>query len=225
MPYSLSSSNLPSYIKTKPDSIKAKWIAIFNAVYEKDGEEAAFIAANSWLKKNIKEKVATGKTEIIRERIQFVIDTKEFIKKTDDDEEYISAVLADNLPDSQGDAIPENILLKWAKEINDNMPVGDIDHELYKNLLRSDVSDSMIEKSLSEKKGIAKAVRAVVDNGKLWIRAIIDKRYKNLVEKAKGLSIEAILERDSDKNIVDGKFLGFTFGVNTEPVNQRAIIV
>ena len=58
----------------------------------------------------------------------------------------------------------------------------------------------------------------------MWVRAIIDKRYKKIIEKANGVSLEAIVSRDANGNVTDGDLLGFTFAVNQRPVNPRAVI-
>jgi len=225
MPYSgLNDKKLPSYIAKRSDDVRRKWVSIFNSVFKNSGEEAAFIAANSWLKRQMKSIETTAKTHQVRNRIKFVIDSKKFIKKTMNGEEYISAILSDNLPDIEGLSIPEGVLQRWADDINKNLPVGDIDHAEYDRVLSSGMTDDQVKKYLSEKKGIAKAIKAVVQDGKLWIRALIDKRYKNLIEKAKGLSVEAIITRDSNGHVIDGDFLGFTFGINHTPANPRAVI-
>lgn len=92
-PYSgVNDETLPSYIKTKSEAVKSKWVTIFNAVYTDAGEEAAFIAANSWLKRQAKEIVARSTSS--RTRVVFKISEKELIKRSDDGEDYLTAVLA-----------------------------------------------------------------------------------------------------------------------------------
>jgi hypothetical protein len=77
-----------------------------------------------------------------------------------------------------------------------------------------------------EKKGIAKTLKAIYKDGKLWIRAVIDKRYSNAVQNSKGLSLEAVVTKDSMTNtVIDGDILGFTFGVHQSPINSRAVVV
>lgn len=226
MPYDdVNSAALPDYIKKLPSALRARWIKIFNSILETNGEEMAFIVANKWLTRQIKPTEMKAKTENTRQRITFKIDSKQLIKKTESGEEYISAVLADEHPDSEGDSYTPEVLKKFADSINKNLPVGDVDHELYTNLLESNISDEGIIDTLKKKKGIAKAVKAIVDKGKLWLRILIDKRYRNVVNKAKGLSIEALVNKDENGKIYDGEFLGFTFGVKHNPVNERAVIV
>lgn len=221
MPYSgADDSSLPSYVKKLPKNKRSKWVSIFNEVYKKEGEKMAFIVANKWLKKNVKKKTATNRTSKVRERVFFEIDnSKEFISRTENGEEFVSFKLADIMKDKLGVQLNENILQKWAEQINSGQQiVGDIDHENYNKLLNSDLSDEEIARRLKEKPGIAKSLQAMVKDGALWVKALIDKRYKRLIQKAKGVSMEAILERDENDNLTNANLLGFTFGVKDDPV-------
>ena len=227
MPYKKASKDLPSYVQKLGDSLKGKWISIFNAAEDKYGEERAFIIANTWLKKSIKVTSVEAKTERVATIIKFEVDdSKELIKKTDSGEDYIDFVLTDNLPDKSGDSYPDALLAKWADQINSgDVLLGDMDHEEYDRLLKAGYSVDEVMAKLKEKKGIAKTLKAVIQKGKLWVRAIIDKRYKKIIkEKAKGVSLEAAVVRDSDRNIIDGDLGGFTFGVVDGPSNERAVI-
>jgi hypothetical protein len=229
MPYkTLIDKTLPSYVNKLSDALKLKWVTIYNAAYEKYGEDKAMIIANTWLKQNIKKQETVAKTENKVSLIRFTIDdSKELIKKTEDGDDYVDFVLTDTLPDSQGDSYPLSLLEKWQKQINSgDMIIGDTDHLEYDKLLEQGYSLDEIMNRLKEKKGIAKTLKAIIDKGKLWVRAIIDKRYKKLIkEKAKGVSLEALVTRNSEGDIIDGELGGFTFGVNCNPVNQRAVIV
>jgi hypothetical protein len=221
MPYQLNSTNLPSYVKSRSESVKKKWISIFNSVYAKEGEQVAFIVANKWLKDQVVEKKTMARTADTLERVELVVDEAvEFLSRTEDGEDYISFKLADNQVDSQGVQLPEEILKKWADEINSGkILLGDIDHESWKSLIEAGMSEEQIKKEIQNKPSIAKAVRAVFEKGRLWVRAIIDKRYKKLIKGSKGVSMEAIVKRrNSDNKVFDGHLAGFTFGVKQNPV-------
>ena len=218
---------IPSYVKKLSESIQDKWVELSNIATEKYGEDKALIIANTWLKGNITSRQAIAQTQRKLTLVQFhVDDSKELIKRSEAGDEYIDFVLTDTLPDKEGVQYPLKLLEKWAKKVNEgDMLLGDIDHAEYDRLLASGLgADEVIEK-LKSKTGIAKGLKAIINDGKLWIRAIIDKRYKSMIKnKAKGVSLEALLVRDSDGNIVDGDLGGFTFGVNCDPVNDRAVI-
>ena len=227
MPYDASSEDLPSYVKKAPQSIRVKWIAIFNKVYEDEGEEMAFVVANQWLKRQIKTTKVEGKTEnaYFIERIQLQLSDNQLVKKADDGSEYIDFVLTDTGADSKGDRYPVGLIQKWIEQVNSDVFIGDIDHKEYDDIVsQATTVEQAAELIKSAKKGIAKTAKAVFDKGKMWVRAIIDKRYKKLIEKANGVSLEAIVTRDASGNIIDGDLLGFTFAVNQKPVNPRAVI-
>jgi hypothetical protein len=216
MPYSgIADEKLPSYIKNKSDVLKKKWITIFNAVYESSGEEAAFIAANSWLKRSINEKVVTARTLSSRERIIFKISDNQLLKRTDDGEEYLTAVLATTDEHLDGKKFSSELLSRWATKINAGKTiVGDFDHELYDALMDNNVPDTAFEELLKTKKGVAKAIKANYEKGKLYVKLLIDKRYRTKILQSKGLSVEAMVNPGDSKT--DGELLGFTFGINQQ---------
>jgi hypothetical protein len=220
MPYTSQSKDLPSYVKNRTSAIKKKWVAIFNRVYAEEGEKMAFLVANKWLKRQVKEKKSVARTSQVRERVTFVIDdSTELIKRTEDGDDYVSFKLADVFKDKYGVQLNKNILQRWANSINNGLTVlGDVDHEYYDKLLESGYTDNEVKELIKNKPSIAKALKAVVDKGRLWVRAIIDKRYKNIVQKSRGVSMEAIVTRDDKGNVVDGDLLGFTFAVKHDPV-------
>jgi len=116
------------------------------------------------------------------------------------------------------------MLKAWAKQINENPIVGDIDHLLYDKVLKSNMSDEQIRSVLKGKPGIAKTVKAIFQKGKLWVKAIIDKRYKRIVEKSKGVSAEAFCTWEGNK-ATSGDLLGFTFNLKTSPADSLAGVV
>lgn len=216
MPYTI--NNLPSYVASKSDKIKKKWMQIFNSVFEQNGEEKAFIVANTWLKrqttKSLEAKtINSPKLEIV----SFDVSNSGFISKTEEGEEYMEYTLANTKVDKEGDTYPSELLQKWAEHINKNPLIGDIDHEEYNKWISSNLSEEEIINKIKSKPGIAKAIKAFFENGALKIRTFIDKRYKKLISASNGVSLEAIVQRNSSGKIVDGNLLGFTFGIN-QPV-------
>lgn len=219
MPYTI--NNLPSYVANKSDTVKHKWMQIFNSVYEKYGEEKAFIVANTWLKRHL------GKTSAVEaktinspklEILNFQVSNSGFISKTEDGQEYMEYTLVNTKPDKEGDSWPIEVINKWNDFINSgNVLVGDIDHEEYNKWITSGLPESEIIAKIKSKPGIAKAIQSFIENGALKIRTFIDKRYKKLVSAANGVSLEAIITRNESGRIIDGNLLGFTFGIN-QPV-------
>jgi len=216
-------ASLPDYIIERPPAIRARWVIIFNDVFDREGEEMAFIVANKWLVREVNRKDFVRQTFT---KLEFEVKQgKQLIKQTDGGDEYIDFVLVDTLPDSKGISYEPGVLKQWADEINSGKTiVGDFDHLYYDKLMESGLTASEIEEKLQNKPGIAKSLKAVFEKGKLWVRTIIDKRYKKQIEKAKGVSLEAYCERDENNKVIEGNLLGFTFGVTDTPVNPRAVI-
>jgi len=210
---------VPSYVSNKPEALKKKWIKIFNDIKEEHGPQVALVVANNWLMRQPKrEEVSRTEKQIIR--IPLELDTtRELITRTDNGDEYVSFKLADVFKDAEGLALPAKVLKKWAAMINaGEVFVGDIDHQHMNEMSKIPMSDEDFDYSIKHKQGIAKTVRAVFEKGKLWVRALIDKRYKKQIEKSKGVSMEAVILRDERNQVVDASLLGFTFGIKDTPI-------
>jgi len=219
MIFTVDSEDLPSYVKGRPREIITKWVEIFNIVSESNGEELAFIVSNKWLKKYYEDHKYVKRC-IINLEVQ---DTEKLISRSDDGNEYVTLVLGSTEPHKDGMVYSEALLKKWESDINKgNLNIGgDLDHELYDKLLDSGLSDDTIKKELKNKPSIAKAFKAIYENGKLFLRAMIDKRYRKIITESKGVSAEAFVKMDKNKAI-DGELLGFSFNVRTTPADNLA---
>lgn len=218
MAYSINSPNLPSYVKSKSEAIRKRWVALFNEAHKKYSEDRAFLIANTWLRKHLG---GDSKKFVKRSIIQFDLCTDTLIKRSDSGEDYITFVLSSTTPHKDGIVFTEEMLKGWAQSINSNPIIGDIDHTLYEQLMSAYLSDDQIRKILKSKTGIAKTVKAIYDQGKLWVKAFVDKRYKKIIQNAKGVSAEAFCSWEDNK-AVDGEILGFTFNINTNPADYLA---
>lgn len=215
MPLTVTSPNLPTYVENKPKHIIKRWVEIFNEILDGQGEEAAYIAANGWLMRELERMDKYHK----RATLKFEVSDTQFIKRTADGDDYVSFKLADTQRDSFGVELTEDVLKQWAEYINSGNPlVGDIDHEYYDQVLSGMLSDEETMEMIRNKKGIAKGVQAIYEKGKLWVKALIDKRYRKTLEKAKGVSLEALIQKDENNKITGAELMGFTFGVKHDPV-------
>ena len=230
MPYT-NNEELPSALKKLPSKAQSLYRQVFNEMYakHKDDSKASTIA---WtvVKKQFKQVdgkwVAKGMS---RELYTFNIDTKDdiFIQKADDGEFYIEGILSDIYPDSEGWSFTEETLKDFANQINEISICGGITHQEWKELQMkySHLSEEeFIQKARTERKGILKTVKAVYENGKLWIKAIVDKRYANQVKKFNKISLEAIIPKQFQQagKYLGGKILGFA--LDNRAVNPRANI-
>jgi len=217
----LNDTRLPKYVKSRSDSIKRKWVRMFNSAHEKYGEKRALLIANLWLKKQVK----AGKF-MARSTLKFDVYTKSgFLNRSKGGDDYITLVLNTTEAHKDGVVFTEKLLRDMAKQINENPIVGDVDHILYHKILKTGMSDEQVKRVLKSKPGIAKTVRAIYDKGKLWVRAIIDKRYKRLIQRAKGVSSEIFYNNIQGKKISAAEILGFTFNVKSSPAEFKAGVV
>jgi ribosomal protein L23 len=158
---------------------------------------------------------------------QVVKQEGELLIRDEDGEYYFDAVLMGSDVHKDGKRISEELLMKWTDYINEHGLVADVDHETIKRLISQGKDMSYIKTYMKNKPGIAKAVKAFFEDGVLKVRTWIDKRYKNIISKVKGLSLESIVEYDkTDRDLVTGgDIFGFTFNVNTEPAYAGAAII
>jgi hypothetical protein len=211
----------PEYVKKLGDNVTKKWTAAYTASLPY-GEGPAFFAANQFLQNNLIQESIIARTKDITPVETFTISldsSEQIISRTEDGDEVISFKLADVFEDKFGVKIPEEILQSWADAINSGKTLlGDVDHDYLNQLATKGLSLQEIKTAMNQKPGIAKTVKAVLDKGRLWVQAVLDKRYKKIVEKSKGVSLEAHIRRDAQGNVVDGSLLGFTFGIKKDPV-------
>lgn len=223
MPFNLESDNLPSYVKKQPLDIAKRWVEIFNQYFLSDDEATAWAMANTWLKRVIEfhknlaedeestaEKESTNDVELLN--MTFKPDGEELVVRADGDEEFIDFILTDTEEDEYGTAPDEEFLYDLAEQINKQGIFGDFNHELQYRLKEAGISVQSIKERMKNKNGIAKAVKAIVENGKLFIRTTFDKRYKNRILQSKGVSIEGAFVRDKRTNkFIGGSVFGFSF--------------
>ena len=221
---------MPKYVENRSPEVRNTWSSIATSVAEREGFDAGYLAANVWLRGQVREQVTLARAGKHIERVSFLVDdSTEFISRGEDGEDYIRFTLSESTPDKTGLTIPEHILKKWADWINTHQDaIGDFDHAEYDKIMANAVSDSEVKELFKQKKGIAKAIRAVYEDGKLWVKAQIDKRYSarlNELKQKKGVSLEASLIRDENGSIIDGDLLGFTFTLPGNQLHPNAVAV
>lgn len=140
---------------------------------------------------------------------------REFIVMNSDTGELeLDAVLATTEPRTpDGKYFTEVELEELAMQINEEgSTLPDVDHATLQSIVAKYGGDyDKIVAELKREKGIFKNIKAAVKNGKLWVRAQLDKRYKNYTEQFRGLSIEAIGHTTKQGRVTKPRYLGFTF--------------
>jgi len=140
------------------------------------------------------------------------------VMNSETEELVLDAVLADTSMNSKGQYFSEEDLKNISEQINTfGSTLPDVDHEKLMELIRTHGADvDTIREQLKKSKGIFKTIQATLKKGKLWIQATLDKRYKNHTENFKGLSIEALGDKQVDGRVKDPQYMGFTFTNNPE---------
>ena len=233
MPYS-TMSQLPPYIMKLPEIVREGWMKVFNTAFKEYGESKAFAIANAWVKKRLKKTsegyVANSEDFGVLDiySFQLIPEFDSLITNSENGDILLTAVLSDTMPWTNlktGEVIsytPE-LLQSWAEQINnEGITLPDIEHQEFDKILEESFSKEEVERKVKQRKGLLKDVKAKYSEGKLFIQAKLDKRYKNHVEKYKSLSIEANAKKEGNK-YVKGKVYGFTFTNN--PVIKSANII
>jgi cation transport regulator ChaB len=228
MPYK-TNEELPKEIRNLPYKAQSLFRTTFNKVYPQRGETIAFKIAWEVVKKRFKKVdgkwVAKGMGFNL---YSFKLENtgEAFIKKGDDGEHYLEAVLSDNMLDSDGKAFTPEVLQDYAEQINKYGISGFITHSDWNKFCmeHSHLPESVFIEKARQRKGILKTVKAIYDKGKLWIKALIDKRYLKRVKEFNKLSIEAFVPKNHQigNKYVGGYVLGFALDNNA--INPRAKI-
>ena len=143
-----------------------------------------------------------------------------------DGELTVDAVLADTTtftnPNGESRQFDEAALQELADQINKEGSVAPITNhdELKRLFIKHGGNSEAIVKEMKESRGIIKSIKAVVEKGKLWIRALLDKRYKNHAQKFKGVSLEAFGTPINGK-LTKPKYVGFIFTDHPRMQNAR----
>lgn len=227
-------NKIPEYIMKMPPEVGKAWLKVFQEAQKLYGGEQALIIANEWVRKRF---IKNGDSYIGNSNdfvsIEFFtlelspVDT-EFVSNSPNGDIVLNAVLSDDKPwlnPSTGETLkysPE-LLEDFANQINTNgLTLPDVDHEEYNDILSQYPNPEDAVTEFRKRKGILKDIKAIFKEGKLFISAKLDKRYKNHIEHFKGLSLETFAKKIND-TYVHGKLLGFTFTNN--PMNTRAKIL
>ena len=147
------------------------------------------------------------------------------IMNSENEEIVMEAILADTDKNTDGMFFSETELADINEQINllgSTLP--DVDHEKLKMLVaKYGRDDAKIKEEIAKEKGVFKTIKSMIKDGKLWIQTVLDKRYKNHLDKFNSLSIEAFADADTTKRLRNPKYLGFTFTNNPKLKSARII--
>lgn len=161
------------------------------------------------------------------EMFKFDVEAKDelLIKNGEDGEVIVEGVLADTSRNTEGKYFAEEDLMSIAEQINKfGSTYPDVEHEKLNEVY--DMYFNNPQKVLSElktRKGLFTSIKAIYEKGKLWIKAHLDKRYKNHISKFRGLSIEAFGKSLPDGRVTNPIYAGFTF-TNTPKLKAAQLV-
>lgn len=233
--------SLPASVKKLPESAQKMFLETFNKIYKGDNESTAFAVAWQVVKKRMKKSTENGGKYVALssafkpvEYYTFVLEHTncELVINATGDEITFEAVLASTMEFMQNATtkrkFSEAALKNLADQINNfGSTHPDFDHETLNGLVKQYGDNyEMIMNALPKSKGLIKSIKAIYEKGKLWIRGVLDKKYKRIMKDVKGLSIEAIsTDVDAPSNTINSaKYLGFTFAVNKNPKISNAVV-
>lgn len=140
------------------------------------------------------------------------------IKNHDNGEIELDAVIATTEPrNSDGKYFTEVELQQIADQINtEGSTFPDVEHEKLQAIVQEHWPNTeRILAEMKRQKGVFKTIKAVVqkvgDTAKLWVKAFLDKRYKNHVESFKKTSIEVLARDGENGRLLKPRYVGFTF--------------
>jgi cation transport regulator len=204
-------SSLPSAVKVLPTKAQTMFLNVFNAAYDKYGEERAFKIAWSAVKKKFHKKddkwVANSESFETPTYYYFDLADTEIVKNSETEEITFEGELTNTDTNQKGFSFTNEDLQNLETQINEIGGFGDVDHEYLNQLIQLYGEDTnKIVTEMIKKQGIAKAIQAKYSEGKLYIKGTLDKRYKNHATKFNKLSIEAVKPNDTRKV----RYLGFS---------------
>ena len=141
------------------------------------------------------------------------------ITNHDNGDVEVDMVLATTGPrKSDGLAFTEEALAEMAAQINANgSSLPDVDHETLQAIVKEHWPNKQrIISEVKKQKGVFKTLKAAVQDGKLWVKAIFAKPFAKLAEKFKSVSIEALRTPDGKGKLHKPTYLGFTFTHNPQ---------
>jgi len=221
---------MPKSLEKLPVKAQMMFEQAFDRVKDDYGVNTGLKVAWNVVNKNfvVKEGMWVAKG-MGRSLTTFTLQTKDnvFIKKGSDGEYFLEGVLSDINVDRDGKKFDEETLQSFADQINSDGISGFISHSDFDKFCveNSHLSEAeFISKARKTRKGIIKVVKAIYEKGKLWIKAIFDKRYIKQIKKFTKMSIEALIPNRFQKgNSYKG---GYVIGLalDNDASNVRANI-
>lgn len=225
---------IPEYITQLPEAVQKGWIKVFEVALQEYDTDKATLIANQWVSNRFVKTnegfVANSEDFVGVEYFSFNLDAvdTEIVVNSEDGDIVISAVLSSldpwfNVKDNNYSTYTEECLKDFESQINtEGLTLPDIEHKEYDEIMKYANSPEEVVTAIKKRKGLLKNINAKYTEGKLYIQAKLDKRYKNYADMYKSISLEAMAKK-SGSTYTGGKILGFTFTNN--PANKSAKVL
>lgn len=215
--------DIPKSVLSLPKVAQDFFMETYKKLYKGDNEAKAFAIAWEATKNRLRHSegkyVAMTEDFVSPELYTFDLsyEPSGLIMNSVGEEIVMEAVLANTDMNSKGQFFTEEELNILAEQINkEGSGVPDVDHQKLIELAKKYGNNpDKIRAEIQKEKGIFKAIKAIVHNGKLWIQQHLDKRYKNHIEKFNKLSIEVFADVDKGTGrLKNPKYVGYTLTNN-----------
>lgn len=207
---------IPDYVSKFNTEDQRTWSSVYKIARQKHTPEKSVVVANKWYLEATKERERKSISRIGFKLMES--DKGEIIQRDLQGDLYFDAVLGSENPHKDELKYSPGLLNRWADQINSGDYSGDIDHAWLNKMMEKYGDIDQVVRMVKNKPGITKKVKAWFQDGMLKIRGWIDKRYKSVLQKVKGLSLEAIIRRSktNENEVEDGDFMGWTFSTDDE---------
>lgn len=146
------------------------------------------------------------------------------VQNAETGELLIEGILADTTLNTEGQRFDSESLNEICEQINTfGSSNPDEDHEIL-DIAKKHLPELIMKHNhdkekvkaefaqiMNERKGVFKNIKGMVKDGKLWIQAVLDKRYTNTLKKYGKMSIEALAVDNGSGVLKKPKYIGFTF--------------
>lgn len=209
-----------SISKVLPEEGKVFYTGVYNKSYTSHSDEAlahevAWTMTKARMRSENGTLVACSEDFIPHTVFQFALEPADhvLIKNHDNGDVELNAVLATTEPrKTDGAAFTEEALIEMARQINEEgSTFPDVDHETLTRLQAQYAFDPEgLVAAVKREKGVFRSIKAAVKGGKLWIQAMLDKRYHNYKDRFSHLSVEALAKKNG-RVLTSPRYLGLTF--------------
>lgn len=169
-----------------------------------------------------------GNKPNIHKSLNLQVQDSVFIKKADDGNTYIEGKLTDIMPDTEGWSPTPEFAKKITDQINNNIINAFLTHKSYDDFIMRFghlPKEAFIKKAREERSGLLENLKAIYENGVVWIKGLIKNEFVDKIKNIAKMSIELVVPPENQVNgkYTDGDVIGIALDNNAK--NRRASFV